>query len=167
MSALRKKKLCFVCGGIGLAPLKSLIDYTIAKKFDFGRIIILYGTKHPDDILFKKAIREWQEDKDIEFYMTVDRADADWKGNVGVITTLIPPLTLDIPQVRNRRRSPRTDVTLRSTAAPRTWCRASPIAATFTFGMSRRATRSGPVARRARSCCRGRKKPTLFASAFP
>lgn len=90
------KDMLFVCGGIGLAPLKSLIDYTVARKIDFGRIIILYGTKHPDDILFKRAIREWQEDKDVEFHMTVDRANESWKGNVGVITTLIPPVTLDV-----------------------------------------------------------------------
>jgi NAD(P)H-flavin reductase len=92
------KDILFVCGGIGLAPLKSLIDYTIAKRKDFGRIIILYGTKRPADILFKKAIEEWQQRSDIEFHMSVDRPDESWKGKVGVITTLIPPLQLDVEQ---------------------------------------------------------------------
>jgi sulfite reductase subunit B len=90
-----KKDMLFVCGGIGLAPLKSLIDYTLAKREDFGRIIILYGTKYPSEILFKKDIELWQNQDDIEFHMTVDRADNTWKGRVGVITTLIPPLELD------------------------------------------------------------------------
>ncbi len=90
------KDMLFVCGGIGLAPLKSLIDYTIAKRNDFGRIIILYGTKSPNDILFKEDIELWQNMKDIEFYMTVDKANENWKGKVGVITTLIPPLNLDV-----------------------------------------------------------------------
>jgi sulfhydrogenase subunit gamma (sulfur reductase) len=88
--------MLFVCGGIGLAPLKSLIDYTIDKRGDFGRIIILYGTKNPQEILFKEDIQLWQKMSDVEFHMTVDRADDKWKGNVGVITTLIPPLELDV-----------------------------------------------------------------------
>jgi sulfite reductase subunit B len=91
----KQKDMLFVSGGIGLAPLKSLIDYTIATREDFGRIIILYGTKNPSEILFKNEINEWQNRQDIEFHMTVDRADENWQGNVGVITTLIPPLKLD------------------------------------------------------------------------
>jgi NAD(P)H-flavin reductase len=88
--------MLFVCGGIGLAPLKSLIDYTIAKRNDFGRIIIVYGTKSPAEILYKEEIKMWQKMPDVEFHMTVDRPDDTWKGKVGVITTLIPPLNLDV-----------------------------------------------------------------------
>jgi sulfhydrogenase subunit gamma (sulfur reductase) len=90
------KDMLYVCAGIGLAPLKSLIDYTLAKRNEFGRIIILYGTRHPSLILFKKDLQEWKNRQDVEFYMTVDRADEHWKGNVGVITTLVPPLKLDV-----------------------------------------------------------------------
>jgi sulfite reductase subunit B len=90
-----KKDMLFVCGGIGLAPLKSLIDYTVARREDFGRIIILYGTKNPSEILFKDEVELWQKMDDIEFHMTVDRPDESWKGKVGVITTFIPPLELD------------------------------------------------------------------------
>ncbi len=90
-----QKDVLFVCGGIGLAPLKSLIDYTLAKREKFGRLIILYGTKNPQEILFRKEIEEWSQRGDVEFHMTVDRADKDWQGKVGVITTLIPPLQLD------------------------------------------------------------------------
>jgi sulfite reductase subunit B len=96
VNAFHGKDMLFVCGGIGLAPLKSLIDYTIAKQKDFGRIIILYGTKSPAEILFKDDIKMWEESNEVEFHMTVDRADEYWKGNVGVITTLIPPLELDV-----------------------------------------------------------------------
>jgi len=96
VSAFKGKDILFVCGGIGLAPLKSLIDYTIAKRSDFNRIIILYGTKNPAEILFEKDIKLWENNKDLEFCMTVDRAGQDWKGKVGVITTLIPPLKLDV-----------------------------------------------------------------------
>jgi sulfite reductase subunit B len=94
--AFKGKDMLFICGGIGLAPLKSLIDYTIARRSDYRRVIILYGTKHPSEILFRKDIGIWENMEDVEFQMTVDRADQDWKGNVGVITTLIPPLELDV-----------------------------------------------------------------------
>jgi len=90
------KDVLFVAGGIGLAPLKSLIDYTIDKRDDFGRIIIVYGTKQPSEILFPKEIEEWESRDDVEFHMTVDRPDESWTGHTGVITTLIPPLELDV-----------------------------------------------------------------------
>ena len=96
VNAFEGKDMLFVCGGIGLAPLKSLIDYTIAKRKNFGRIIILYGAKSPAEMLFKEDIKMWTELKDVEFHMTVDRPDEYWKGNVGVITTLIPPMELDV-----------------------------------------------------------------------
>jgi len=96
LEKLTGKDILFVCGGIGLAPLKSLIDYTIANRSVFGRIIILYGTKSPAEILFREDIDLWKNMKDVEFSMTVDRPDGNWKGNVGVITTLIPPLNIDV-----------------------------------------------------------------------
>ena len=95
VEAFQEKDILFICGGIGLAPLKSLIEYTIDKRDNFRRLIILYGTKNPSEILFKEKIKVWKNQDGIEFYMTVDRPDDSWKGNVGVITTLIPPLNLD------------------------------------------------------------------------
>ena len=93
---LKGKDMLFVCGGIGLAPLKSLIDYTIAMRRDFGRLIIVYGTKSPAEILFPEEIEMWRKMSDVEFEMTVDRPDENWKGKTGVITTLIPPLNLNV-----------------------------------------------------------------------
>lgn len=96
VNLFKGKDILFICGGIGLAPLKSLIDYTIDKKDNFGRLIILYGTKNPNEILFKDEINSWQENKALEFHMTVDRGDENWQGKVGVITTLIPALNLNV-----------------------------------------------------------------------
>ncbi|WP_456408494.1 FAD/NAD(P)-binding protein, partial [Caldithrix abyssi] len=92
----KDKDVLFVAGGIGLAPLKSLIEYTLDERDQFNRVIILYGTRNPSEILYPEEIAEWQAREDVEFYITVDRADETWKGNVGVITTLIPPLKLDV-----------------------------------------------------------------------
>jgi NAD(P)H-flavin reductase len=73
-----------------------MIDYTIARRNEFGRLIILYGTKNPAEILFKKDIGLWRNTDGIEFYDTVDNPDRTWHGHTGVITTLIPPLELDV-----------------------------------------------------------------------
>ena len=96
VNQFKGKDILYVAGGIGLAPLKSLIDYTLDKRADFNRIIIVYGTKQPGEILFPKEIEEWQIREDVEFHISVDRPDHNWKGHVGVITTLIPPLELDV-----------------------------------------------------------------------
>ncbi|MEJ2053734.1 MAG: FAD/NAD(P)-binding protein [Calditrichaceae bacterium] len=96
VDVMKGRDMLFIAGGIGLAPLKSLIDYTIDKRKDFGRIIIVYGTKQPSEILFPKEIESWKDMNDVEFHMTVDRPDDQWTGHVGVITTLIPPLELDV-----------------------------------------------------------------------
>jgi len=97
VEALKGKDVVIIGGGIGLVPLRSLINYVIDNRKDYGRLVILYGTRNPSEILFKPEIEMWKSNPDIEFHMTVDRGDADWKGNVGVITTLIPPMTFDLP----------------------------------------------------------------------
>ncbi len=92
---MRGKDILFAAGGMGLPPLRSLINQVLDERGGFGRVIILYGTKHPSEILFKDELLEWAERGDVEFHMTVDRADEDWRGNVGVITTLFPKIMIN------------------------------------------------------------------------
>ena len=87
--------MLFIAAGLGLAPLRSLINYTLDRRADFGRVIILYGSNHPDRLLFRAELAKWEKQKDIEYFVTVDRPDEKWAGNVGVITTLIPKVKLD------------------------------------------------------------------------
>ena len=96
MEAMKGQDILVVGGGIGLVPLRSAIHHVLDHRQDYGRLVILYGSKSPSDILFKSEIEEWKNRSDVEFHMTVDRADESWKGNVGVITTLVPPLDLDL-----------------------------------------------------------------------
>jgi len=93
---LKGKDILFIGGGIGMVPLRSLINYTLENAKDYGRLIILYGAKSPSELLFPDEVKRWDSNKSAEFCVTVDRGDANWKGHVGVITTLIPPLKLDI-----------------------------------------------------------------------
>ena len=92
---MKGKDVLFAAGGLGLAPLRSLINEVLDQRGQFGRVIILYGTKHPSEILFQDELAEWAGREDVEFHMTVDRGDEDWTGNVGVITTLFPKITVN------------------------------------------------------------------------
>ncbi len=95
VSILEGNDLLMIAGGLGLAPLRSLIHYVIDNRRDFGQVSILLGCNTPKSILFGEEIEEWGKRMDINFSCTVDRADPDWMGNVGVITTLIPGVNLD------------------------------------------------------------------------
>jgi len=92
---MKGKDILFAAGGLGLAPLRSLINQVLDERGSFDRVIILYGTKHPSEILFPEELDEWAGRDDVEFHMTVDRGDDDWTGNVGVITTLFPKITIN------------------------------------------------------------------------
>ncbi len=92
---MKGKDILFAAGGLGLAPLRSLINQVLDERGFFERVIIVYGTKHPSEILFNEELNAWAERNDVEFHMTVDRADEDWQGNVGVITTLFPQLAVN------------------------------------------------------------------------
>jgi sulfite reductase subunit B len=93
---LKGNDLMFVAGGLGIVPLRSLINFVIDKRRDYGEVTILLGCKEPKSLLFNDEIERWQRMADINFACTVDKADPDWKGNVGVITTLIPGVDLDV-----------------------------------------------------------------------
>jgi sulfhydrogenase subunit gamma (sulfur reductase) len=95
VNKMKGKDILFAAGGLGLAPLRSLINEVLDHRGSFGRVIILYGTKHPSEILFKEELAEWAERDDVDFHMTVDRGDENWTGNVGVITTLFPKITVN------------------------------------------------------------------------
>jgi len=86
----RGKDILFAPGGLGLAPLRSLINQVLDERGRYGRVIILYGVRHPSELLFKDELAEWAARDDVELHLTVDRPDETWTGNVGVITTLFP-----------------------------------------------------------------------------
>ena len=87
--------LLFVAGGLGIAPLRSLINYVMDNRREFGKVDILLGCKTPTDMLFGEEIKQWQKRLDVNFSCTVDRTAPDWKGNVGLITSLIPGVTIN------------------------------------------------------------------------
>ena len=95
VKALEGKDILFIAGGIGLFPVRSLIQYVMDRRKQFGRAIVLFGARTPAERLFVNELAAWKNDPSLEFYETVDRGTPEWTGNVGVITTLIPKLQLD------------------------------------------------------------------------
>ena len=84
------RDVVIVAGGLGLAPLRPALYRLLAERARYGKIVLLYGTRSPDDILFRRELEPWRRRLDIEIEVTVDHAIRDWHGNVGVVTTLIP-----------------------------------------------------------------------------
>ncbi|HAJ56459.1 MAG TPA: oxidoreductase [Candidatus Omnitrophica bacterium] len=98
LDKMHGNNILIVAGGLGIVPLRSLINYILDKRKDFGEVQILLGCKTPKDMLFGDEVAQWQKRADIKFNCTVDKADPDWKGNVGLITSLIPGVTLSPKQ---------------------------------------------------------------------
>jgi NAD(P)H-flavin reductase len=95
LDALRGHDVLFIAAGLGLVPLRSLIVNVLDERPDFKRVIIMYGTRNPSEVLYRDELLEWKVREDVEFYQTVDVADSSWTGNVGVITTLFKFVALD------------------------------------------------------------------------
>ena len=84
-----------VAGGIGLAPLRPALYHIISHREKYGRVFLLYGARTPDDLLFMREIERWRGKSIMEIHVTVDGALGNWRGNVGVVTTLIPMAGFD------------------------------------------------------------------------
>jgi NAD(P)H-flavin reductase len=88
------RDVVLMAGGLGLAPLRPVIYQLRAERERYGRIVVLYGTRGPADILFERETEAWRR-FEVDLRVTVDHAASGWKGNVGVVTTLLPQLRCD------------------------------------------------------------------------
>lgn len=97
---LKGKNLLFIAGGIALAPLRSVINYCLAHREDYGHIDILYGSRSADDLVQLKEIQEyWMNVPDVNVYLTIDRPQEGWDGNVGFVPTYLKELNFDTNRV--------------------------------------------------------------------
>jgi NAD(P)H-flavin reductase len=95
--SMKGKDLLFIAGGLGIAPLRSLFNFVLDNRKDYGRIFLLYGCKEPKELLFGDELVSLSSRKDVEFKPTVNWCPENelWTGNIGVITTLIPQISFD------------------------------------------------------------------------
>ncbi len=87
-----------VAGGIGLPPLRGAVLRMLAQRERYGRLVLLYGGRAPDQLLFGEQIQQWRE-QGLEVLITVDSAGPEWIGHVGVVTRLIGRAGLDASRV--------------------------------------------------------------------
>jgi NAD(P)H-flavin reductase len=78
-----------VAGGIGLAPLRPVLYHLMAQREKYRNIVLLYGARSPEEILYKHELERWRGKFDLEVQVTVDRGASGWRGNVGVVTPLV------------------------------------------------------------------------------
>ncbi|WP_082096649.1 FAD/NAD(P)-binding protein [Demequina gelatinilytica] len=85
----RGHDVVFVTGGIGLAPLRPAILDVLHHRDDYGKVLLLYGSRTPDDILYGHEMHRWGDLNDVNVQMTVDNAPYGYKGKVGFVTELV------------------------------------------------------------------------------
>ena len=90
---MRNKDILIVMGGLGAAPLRSVLLYCLDNRDQFGRVILLHGAKKPDDMLLREEFLSLKRREDLECYLTVDEDDTGkWTEDIGVVTKLYSKL---------------------------------------------------------------------------
>ena len=84
-----------VAGGIGMAPLRPSVYQLLSERREYGKVFLLYGARTPADLLYQREMEQWRARSDLHVDITVDRALRWWRGDVGVVTTLIPKADFD------------------------------------------------------------------------
>ena len=90
---LKGKNLLFIAGGIGLAPLRSVINYVLDKRADYGTVDFLYGSRSADDLVKLEEIQtEWANAENVNVHLTIDREQEGWDGHVGFVPSYLKEL---------------------------------------------------------------------------
>src|SRR5215471_17329894 len=89
----RGRDVLVVAGGVGLAPLRPVVHALLRRRADFGRVTLLYGSRTPADLLFRRELERWA--RRIDVLTTVDAAAPGWAGDVGVVTPLLRRAAFD------------------------------------------------------------------------
>ena len=94
---LKGKDLLFIAGGVGLAPLHSVINYVLDKRDSYGKVDVVYGSRSKEDLLDLEEIQtRWMDPKnDIDVHLTIDRAQEGWDGHVAFVPTYVRELGFD------------------------------------------------------------------------
>lgn len=94
---LKGKDLLFIAGGIGLAPLHSVINYCRANRENYGTIDIIYGSRSKEDLVdYDEIVNEWMTEDGIDVHLTIDREQDNWDGHVGFVPNYVKEVNPDI-----------------------------------------------------------------------
>ena len=86
---MKGKKILFIGGGIGLAPLRTLILYMLDNRGDYKDITIIYGSRTPPDLCYKEDLKEWEARSDVSLILTVDADYPGWDKRIGFVPTVL------------------------------------------------------------------------------
>ncbi len=89
------RDVVIVAGGLGLAPLRPAMYHILNHRAEYGNVELIYGARMPQDLLYRQELERWRGRFDLRVHVTVDAALSDWRGNVGVVTALIPRARFD------------------------------------------------------------------------
>ena len=95
LAAAAGKEIIIMAGGLGLAPLRPLIYQFLAQPDQYPRVSLLYGSRQPKNLLFMDQLMAWQQQNHWQVSLTVDAADRDWHGRVGLVTNLLANLDIN------------------------------------------------------------------------
>ena len=98
VNELHGKDILIVAGGLGLAPVRSLIQYILDERRRFGAFHLLYGARSPEELLFRDDLTGWRGNEEVNFHVTVDRPDEQWRGRSGVVTPCSTNFLSSIPR---------------------------------------------------------------------
>ncbi len=94
---LKGKDLLFIAGGIGLAPLRSVINYVRDNRANYGKVQIVYGSRSKNDLVdYQEIIDEWMKSEGVEVFLTIDREQEGWDGHVGFVPNYVKELSPDL-----------------------------------------------------------------------
>ncbi len=94
---LKGQGLVFIAGGIGLAPLRSVINYVRDNRADYGDVDIIYGSRSMDDLVYLDEIRsEWMNTPGFNVHLTIDREQEGWDGHVGFVPSFVTEVNPDV-----------------------------------------------------------------------
>ena len=92
---IKGKDILFIAGGCGIAPLRSLIQYVLKNRKNYGKVEVIYGCRAPKDIFYKDEIEAWEQSKNSNVHLTVDEPDETWGGSCGVVCVLLPKIKVN------------------------------------------------------------------------
>ena len=89
---MKGKDIYFIGGGIGMAPLRTLLLFMLDNRQDYGNITLLYGARSPQDLCYKEELKDWEARDDMELILTVDREFPQWDEKVGLVPNVLKEL---------------------------------------------------------------------------
>jgi NAD(P)H-flavin reductase len=89
------RDLLVVAGGIGLAPLRPVLYEAMTRRSEIGRMALVYGARSPSDLLYRNELEDWEQRPDLHVEVTVDVSERDWRGDVGMVTGVLPRVQVE------------------------------------------------------------------------